>query len=49
MRISYILVVKGFSQFGPVCFLQCFRGPERNIGDSRLIEPATDIDRDLFI
>jgi hypothetical protein len=43
-------MVKCF-QFGPVCFLQCpaFATTERNIDDSRLIEPATDIDRDLFV
>jgi hypothetical protein len=41
-------MVKGF-QVGPICFSQCpaFVVPERNIDDSRLIEPATDIYRFL--
>jgi hypothetical protein len=38
-------------QFGPACFFLClaFASPERYIDDSRLIEPATEIDRDMFV
>jgi hypothetical protein len=45
-----VLYLLGF-QFGPVYFLQCpaFAAPERTIDDSRLIEPAADIDRDIFV
>jgi hypothetical protein len=42
-------MVRGF-QFGPICFFQCpaFTSPEGCIDDNRLIEPVTDIDRDLL-
>jgi hypothetical protein len=43
-------MVKGF-QFGPVrcCQYPAFVSPERNIDDSCLIEPATDIERGLIV
>jgi hypothetical protein len=43
-------MVKRF-QFEPVCFFQCpaFASPEHYIDGSRLIEPETDIDLDLFV
>jgi hypothetical protein len=43
--------MKGFQLLEPVYFLQCpaFAAPERKVDDSRLIEPATDIDQDLFV